>query len=50
MIAQKGLENLPPAETLAAEDLEQLFQLEAHLVDELLALVEVCLLYTSRCV
>ena len=41
MIAQKGLENLPPAETLAAEDLEQLFQLEAHLVDELLALVEV---------
>ena len=51
MIAEKGFENLRvavrgraregPGRRSAAQNLDQLLELEAHLVDELLALVEV---------
>ena len=40
MIAQMGSENLGAAR-LAAQNLDELFELEPHLVDELLALIEV---------
>ena len=41
MIAQMGSENLSAAWLLAAQNLDQLFEFEPHLVDELLALIEV---------
>jgi len=40
MIAQKGFENLSAA-TLAAKNFDEFFQFQPHLMDELLALVEV---------
>ena len=40
MIAQKGLENLTAAVS-AAKNLDQLFQFQPHLMDELLALIEI---------
>ena len=43
MIAQKGSENLRAAipSCLSAKNLDQLFELQPHLMDELLALVEI---------
>ena len=47
MIAQMGLENLGAAIS-AAKNLDQLFELEPHLVDELLALIEIHLRIVAR--
>src|ERR1700726_3215777 len=40
MIAQKGRNNLTACES-AAEDFDQLFEFEPHLMNELLALIEI---------
>src|ERR1700722_2809799 len=41
MIAQKGRHHLSAEQISAAQDLDQLFELEPHLVNELLTLIEV---------
>src|ERR1700685_723027 len=41
MIAQKGVEHLSAATASAAQNLDQLFEFEPHLMNELLALIEV---------
>ena len=47
MIAQMGIEN-EAAFASAAKNLDQLFEFEAHLVDELLALIEIHLRIVAR--
>ena len=48
MIAEKGFEELGAAARLAAKNLDQLFELEPHLMDELLALIEIDLRIVAR--